>query len=119
MNLADAGRIAVRILQHLINKAHLLDSVANDEIGVLSGVATEHLLKFPTLVQRLKTLERATFLLVFICVGLVQIGPVEHVHILAVATDEGRVSSYRYSDYFDRPLSFMGLPFSSSFTVLA
>ena len=88
MNLADAGRIAVRILQHLVDKAHLLDFVANDEIGVLSGIATEHLLKFPTLMQCFESLERATFLLVLIRVGLVQIGPVEHVHILTVATDD-------------------------------
>ena len=47
MQLPDAGRIAVGILQHLIEEGNGDIRIARDQVGILPGTTTESLLLAP------------------------------------------------------------------------
>ena len=68
---------------HLVNKLHLYNALFGKEIGILSSITTEHLLSFPTLVHDLNPVVGIITLL-----GFLDVGPVEHLHILTIVANE-------------------------------
>jgi len=83
VNLADAGCVAVGILEHLVDILDLDELVVHEHVGVLGLIATEHFLQGPALVRLLEE-----FIVVTRLLGLLEWRPVEHLHRLPVASHQ-------------------------------
>ena len=79
MYLANAGTIAVRIFQHLVDELHLDGTFLRKQVDVFGLVLTEQILNGPCLM--------ALFIpvgILFRVLRLIKVRPVEHLHILGV-----------------------------------
>ena len=83
MDLTHRRCLAVRIFQHLVDEPDLDDLVAIEQVGILGGIATEHLLKLPVLVPGI-----VVVFVILIPLRLLDTRPVEHLHVLPVGADE-------------------------------
>ena len=81
--LADAGSIAVRVFQHLIDELHLDDPFIGNQVGILGSIAAELILQFPTLMPDIEVV-----FLTFRLLRLLDVRPVEHAHVLSVAANQ-------------------------------
>ena len=52
--LFDAGGVSVGIFQHFVNELQLDDFITLEQVGILDGIAAEHVLQFPVVVPGLE-----------------------------------------------------------------
>ena len=83
VNLANARRVTIGILQHLIHKPHLHNPIGCEQIGILRSITTEHLLLFPNTTPHIEVLR-----IIFGFLRFLDVCPIKHVHVFPIPTDE-------------------------------
>ena len=83
VNLTNARRVTIGILQHLIHKPHLHNPIGCEQIGILGSITTEHLLLFPNTTPHIEVLR-----VIFGFLRFLDVCPIKHVHVFPIPTDE-------------------------------